>query len=219
MDSSHGTALQIKVFIASDVRLHREGLAALLRECPSIKVMGADNVLGTQNALRVTEVDVALVDALSPSDSDTIGAFRKIRASVRILAFGIRETATEVLACAAAGIDGYIAMDAALHDMVAAIENAVRGELACSPKVAASLYQSVGHSSAAVRTPLTTRELQVADLMNRGCPTKEIAWRLGVKPCTAKNHVRNILHKLQVHRRGQAAAKLRTLIGDRFCAG
>ena len=219
MDSSHGTALQIRVFIASDVRLHREGLAALLRECPSIRVMGADNVLGTQNALRVTEVEVALIDALSPSDSDTIGALRRICASVRILAFGIRETATEVLACAAAGIDGYIAMEAALHDMVAAIENAVRGELACSPKVAASLYQSVGHSSAAVRSPLTTRELQVADLMNRGCPTKEIAWRLGVKPCTAKNHVRNILHKLQVHRRGQAAAKLRTLIGDRFRAG
>jgi two-component system, NarL family, nitrate/nitrite response regulator NarL len=219
MDSSHGTTLQIKVFIASDVRLHREGLAALLRDCPSIKVMGADNVLGTQNALRATEVDVALIDALSPNDSDTISALRKMCATVRILAFGIRETATEVLACAAAGIDGYIAMDAALHDTVTAIENVVRGELACSPKVAASLYQSVGHSRAAVGNPLTTREIQVADLMNRGCPTKEIAWRLGVKPCTAKNHVRNILQKLQVHRRGQAAAKLRTLIGERFCAG
>jgi DNA-binding NarL/FixJ family response regulator len=218
MDSSHGTAFQIKVFIASDVRLHREGLAALLRDCPTINVMGADNVLGIQNALRVTEVDVALMDALSPSDSDTIRALRKVSASVRILAFGIKETATEVLACAAAGIDGYIAMDAALQDTVTAIENVVRGELACSPKVAASLYQSVGHSSAAVGFPLTTREIQVADLMNRGCPTKEIAWRLGVKPCTAKNHVRNILHKLQVHRRGQAAAKLRTLIGERFGA-
>ena len=219
MDLSHGTGFQIKVFIASDVRLHREGLAALLRDCPSIKVMGADNVLETLNALRVTEVDVALMDALSPNDSDTIGALRKVCASVRILAFGIKETATEVLACAAAGIDGYIAMDAALQDMVTAIENVVRGELACSPKVAASLYQSVGHSNAAVGNPLTTRELQVADLMNRGCPTKEIAWRLGVKPCTAKNHVRNILHKLQVHRRGQAAAKLRTLIGERFYPG
>ncbi len=219
MDLSHGTGFQIKVFIASDVRLHREGLAALLRDCPSIKVMGANNVLETLNALRVTEVDVALMDALSPNDSDTIGALRKVCASVRILAFGIKETATEVLACAAAGIDGYIAMDAALQDMVTAIENVVRGELACSPKVAASLYQSVGHSSAAVGNPLTTRELQVADLMNRGCPTKEIAWRLGVKPCTAKNHVRNILHKLQVHRRGQAAAKLRTLIGERFYPG
>jgi len=102
-------------------------LAALLRDCPTIKVVGADNVLGTQNALRETAVDVALMDALSPNDSDTIRALRKVSASVRILAFGIRDTATEVLACAAAGIDGYIAMDAALQDTVTAIENVVPG--------------------------------------------------------------------------------------------
>ena len=151
-------------------------------------------------------------------------ALRNLCTRMRIVAFGIRETASEVLACAAAGIDGYVPMDAALDDMVAAIENVVRGELACSPKVAASLYQSIGYSrtaianrtATAIANPLTTRELQVADLMNRGCPTKEIAWRLGVQPCTAKNHIRNILHKLQVRRRGQAVAKLRTLIGEHF---
>jgi two-component system, NarL family, nitrate/nitrite response regulator NarL len=110
-----------------------------------------------------------------------------------------------------------VPMDAALGDMVAAIENVVRGELVCSPKVAASLYQSIGLSRS-TDTSLTTRELQVAELMNRGLPTKEIAWRLGVQPCTAKNHVRNILHKLQVHGRGQAVAKLRNLIGERFGA-
>jgi DNA-binding NarL/FixJ family response regulator len=148
---------------------------------------------------------------------------------MRIVAFGIRETASEVLACAAAGIDGYVPMDAALGDMVTAIENVVRGELACSPKVAASLFHSIGSNgfskttiaagTAMAAAPLTARELQVADLMNRGCPTKEIAWRLGVRPCTAKNHIRNILHKLQVRRRGQAVAKLRTLIGERFSVG
>jgi DNA-binding NarL/FixJ family response regulator len=139
---------------------------------------------------------------------------------LRILAVGVRETANDVLACAASGIDGYVPLDAALGNLVAAIENAVRGELACSPKVAASLYQNSGFSrSAAVASPLTSRELQVADMINRGLPTKEIAWRLGVQPCTAKNHVRNILHKLKVHRRGQAMAKLRSLIGARFGAG
>jgi DNA-binding NarL/FixJ family response regulator len=216
MDTSHGAALQIRVFIVSNVRLHREGLVALLRGCPSIDVLGADSVLETQNVLRTTATDVALIDAPSPSDSDTVGELRKIGARIRILAVGIRETASEVLACAAAGIDGYVPMDAALGDMVTAIENVVRGELTCSPKVAASLYQCIGLSRAAAAGPLTTRELQVADLMNRGCPTKEIAWRLGMQPCTAKNHIRNILHKLQVHGRGQAVAKLRTLIGERF---
>lgn len=208
--------MQIRVCIVSEVRLHREGLAALLSGCPSIHVLGADNEYGTQITLRTTPTDVALIDALSPNESGTVEALRKICSKVRILAVGVRETASEVLACAAAGIDGYVPMDAALSDMVAAIENVVRGELACSPRVAASLYQCIGLSHAAIPTPLTTRELQVADLMNRGLPTKEIAWRLGVQPCTAKNHIRNILHKLQVHRRGQAVAKLRGMIGERF---
>lgn len=208
--------MPISVFIVSKVRLHREGLVALLSGCPSIHVLGAVNTVDSQNCLRTIPTDVALIDALSPAESGTVEALRKICARVRILAVGIRETASEVLACAAAGFDGYVPMDAALGDMVAAIENVVRGELACSPQVAASLYQCIGLSHAASATPLTARELQVAELMNRGLPTKEIAWRLGVQPCTAKNHIRNILHKLQVHRRGQAAAKLRGLIGERF---
>jgi DNA-binding NarL/FixJ family response regulator len=188
-------------------------------------VLGANSVQETQNALPTMTTDVALVDALSPSDSDKVMALRDLCTRMRIVAFGIRESPSEVLACAAAGIDGYVPMDAALGDMVTAIENVVRGELACSPKVAASLFHSVGFSRTAIvdgtamAAPLTARELQVADLMNRGCPTKEIAWRLGVQPCTAKNHIRNILHKLQVRRRGQAVAKLRTLIGERFSVG
>jgi DNA-binding NarL/FixJ family response regulator len=209
-------ASKITVFIVSNVRVHREGLAALLRDCPSIEVVGTDRQ-DTQNAPGSSVVDVALIDALY--DSDTIVALRKMCAPVRILAVGIPETASEVLACAAAGIDGYVPMDAALSDMVIAIENVVRGELACSPKVAASLYQCVGNSCAVATNPLTARELQVADLVNCGHATKEIARRLGVQPSTAKNHVRNILQKLQVHRRGQAVAKLRGLLGGRFRAG
>ena len=217
--------MRIRVFIVSNVRLLREGLATLLRDCPSIEVLGANSVQETQNALLTVTTDVALVDALSPNDSEMVKMLRNLCTRIRIVAFGIRETASEVLACAAAGIDGYVPMDAALGDMVTAIENVVRGELACSPKVAASLFHSIGFSRTAIAdgtamaAPLTARELQVADLMNRGCPTKEIAWRLGVRPCTAKNHVRNILHKLQVRRRGQAVAKLRTLIGERFSVG
>jgi DNA-binding NarL/FixJ family response regulator len=211
-------APKIRVFIVSNVRVHREGLAALLRDCPSIEVVGTDRQ-DSQNALGSNAVDVALIDALSPNDSDAIVALRKMCAPVRILAVGIPETASEVLACAAAGIDGYVPTDATLSDMIIAIENAVRGELACSPKVAASLYQCVSNSGAGATNPLTVRELQVANLVDCGHPTKEIARRLGVQPSTAKNHVRNILQKLHVHRRGQAIAKLRGLLGGRFRAG
>jgi two-component system, NarL family, nitrate/nitrite response regulator NarL len=214
--------LHTRVFIVSNVRLHREGLAALLRACPSIEVLGAISLQEAQTAPPAVDTDVTLVDLLPPVDSEIVGALRKIRATMRILAVGVRETASDVLACAAAGMDGYVPMDAALGDMVTAIENAMRGELACSPKVAASLYNCIGFrdsSRTVIANPLTMRELQVADLINRGCPTKEIAWRLGVQPCTAKNHIRNILHKLRVRRRGQAVAKLRTLIGEHFSPG
>jgi two-component system, NarL family, nitrate/nitrite response regulator NarL len=214
--------MHIRVFIVSSVRLHREGLAALLRECPSIEVLGVLSEQETHDAPPAAATDVALVDLLSPGDSEIVKVLRENRAGMRILAVGVRETASEVLACAAAGMDGYVPMDAALGDMVCAIENVVRGELVCSPKVAASLYHCIGyqHTPRTVNAnPLTLRELQVADLINRGCPTKEIAWRLGVQPCTAKNHVRNILHKLQVRCRGQAVAKLRSLIGERFSPG
>jgi two-component system, NarL family, nitrate/nitrite response regulator NarL len=216
--------MRIRVVIIGRVRVHCEGLAALLHGCPSIEVLGVGSAQSTQITSHAIATDVALIDALSagPAEdgsSETVSALRKMCARMRILAFGIRETASDVLACAAAGMDGYVPADAAVGDMVAAIESVVRGELTCSPQVAASLY----HCAAAARSPstnlLTSRELQVAELMNRGCPTKEIAWRLGVQPCTAKNHVRNILYKLQVHGRAKAVAKLRTLIGERLGAG
>jgi len=121
--------LHIRVFIVSNVRLHREGLAALLRACPSIEVLGAISVQETQNAPPAVATDVALVDVLPPVDSEIVCALRKIRAGMRILAIGVHDTASDVLACAAAGMDGYVPMDAALGDVVTAIENAMRGEL------------------------------------------------------------------------------------------
>jgi hypothetical protein len=82
--------LQIRVFIVSKVRLHREGLAALLSGCPSIYVSGSDNEHDTQNTLPTTPTDVALIDALSPNESGTVEALRKICSKVRILAVGVR---------------------------------------------------------------------------------------------------------------------------------
>jgi two-component system nitrate/nitrite response regulator NarL len=213
------TGPQIKVFIVSEVRLHRDGLASLLRGCSSIQMLGAHGLEDSPLALRATGTDVALLDAMQPAEPGLVGALRQARPRLRILALGIRETASEVLACAAAGIDGYVRIDAALNEMVAAIQGVVRGELICSPHVAASLYRCIAAPSAVGTEPLTVRELQVADLMNRGLPNKEIARQLGVEPCTAKNHVRNILQKLNVHGRGQAVAKLRNLIGERLNAG
>jgi DNA-binding NarL/FixJ family response regulator len=100
----------IKVVIISKVRVHREGLAALLQGWPSIEVLGADCGQGTQIMSHATATDVALIDAPPTSATDggaeILGVLRKQCARIRVLAVGIREAASEVLACAAAGIDG-----------------------------------------------------------------------------------------------------------------
>jgi two-component system, NarL family, nitrate/nitrite response regulator NarL len=209
----------MNVLIISDVRLHREGLAGLLERVPTVTVVGAIDVESVPHHASMRTVDAVLLDVLPPECLKIVHPLRRSRRRVRIVAVGVREVESEVLACAAAGIDGYVPVNATADDLVAALHGVMRQELVCSPRVAASLYNCVGLLRAVSAEPLTVRELEVIDLMNEGLSNKEIARRLGIEASTAKNHVQNILLKLNVHRRGQAAAKLRALIRDRFDSG
>jgi len=213
---------RIKLFIVGDVRLHREGLALQLEAFSKVDHLSRLSVLGTgvlsdaQQVLRSSRVDVALLDTLKLEVPPVVRSLRATDPQLRVVALGVREVESEVLACAAAGVDGYVRMDAEIDDLVTVIESAMRGELVCSPKVAASLYHSISTLGTNESVSLTSRELEVVELMNRGLSNKEISLRLRIETCTAKNHVQNILHKLGVHRRGQAVAKLRSSIGHRF---
>jgi len=208
--------LAVRLFILGDVRLHREGLAAQLQGVQSLQVVGAGTLNDALRSLPATPADVALLDMVQLEVATVVAELRRVLRRLRIIALGIREVESEVLACAAAGIDGFIPMDAAISDVVTVVESAMRNELVVSPKVAASLYHSIGSLSSEGEVPLTQRELQVVELMNRGLSNKEISSRLQIEPCTAKNHVQNIMQKLGVHRRGEAVAKLRGSIGQRF---
>ena len=213
---------RIKLFIVGDVRLHREGLALQLEAFSKMDDLCRLSVLGTGllndalQVLRSSRVDVVLLDTLKLEVPPVVHSLRAADQKLRVVALGVREVESEVLACAAAGVDGYVRMDAEIDDLVTVIESAMRGELVCSPKVAASLYHSISTLGTNESASLTSRELEVVELMNRGLSNKEISLRLRIETCTAKNHVQNILHKLGVHRRGQAVAKLRTSIGQRF---
>jgi two-component system nitrate/nitrite response regulator NarL len=206
----------MNVLIISDVRLHREGLAGLLAQVPSVNVIGAVDADSALQHPSRRRPDAVLLDLLPPECLKIVHPLRRRRRRVRIIALGVREVESEILACAAAGIDGYVPIDATADDLVAVLDSAMRQELMCSPRVAASLYNCVGLLRTVSADPLTVRELEVIDLMNEGLSNKEIARRLRIEVSTAKNHVQNILLKLNVHRRGQAAAKLRALIRDRF---
>jgi len=210
--------MQIKLFILGDVRLHREGLAVQLAGCPNLKVVGTGVLDEAVQSLRSTPADVALLDSVQLEISAVVDALRQSLRRLRIVAMGVREVESEVLACAAAGVDGYVRMDAAVDDVVTVVESVMRNELVCSPKVAASLFHhSTASQGADGGASLTGRELQVVELISRGLSNKEISRSLSIETCTAKNHVQNILQKLGVHRRGQAAAKARSsLMGQRF---
>jgi len=134
--------------------------------------------------------------------------------AVKIVAFAVREFDDQVLACAEAGIVGYVGPDGSEDDLVTAIEHALRGELYCSPRMAALLFRQVGALSAQLPpepgpVTLTQREQQILVFIDQGLSNKEIARVLRIGATTVKNHVHNILEKLHVHRRGEAAAQHR----------
>lgn len=187
----------------------------LLADMPHLVVVGAGPPDAALAAMGATPVDVVLLESVP--FSEVVESLRQAPGPPRIIAIGVREVESEVLACAAAGVDGYVRMDAGVEDLAMIIDSLMRGELLCSPRVAASLYQTV--AAAGVEpggASLTSRELEIVELVNQGLSNKEISRQLQIETCTAKNHLQNIMQKLGVHRRGQVGAKVRRFIGSRF---
>jgi two-component system nitrate/nitrite response regulator NarL len=205
------------VFILSDVRLYREGLSLCLSRQPTFAVLG----MGDHSAAALAQAverspDVIILDVADRRSFDVAKALRVHLPAVKMVAFAVGEAEEEVLACAAAGFAGYVARDGSEVDLVTAIENAYRGELCCSPRMAGLLFKqvavlSVSHPAAAEPPNLTRRERQILELLARGLSNKEIAREMRIGSATVKNHVHNVLEKLRVRRRGEAAARLHAL--------
>ncbi len=205
------------IFILSDVRLYREGLALCLSRQPSVAVLG----FAESNAQALAQVtarkpDIVVLDIAGPGSFEFAKSLNGLLPEVKIIAFAVSEVEHEVLACAAAGFAGYVAREGSEEDLLAAIENAQRGELSCSPRMAALLFRHVAALSAQQRPAnepavLTRREQQILALLGRGLSNKEIAREVRIGSATVKNHVHNLLEKFNVHRRGEAVARLRVL--------
>jgi DNA-binding NarL/FixJ family response regulator len=203
-----------RVLVASDVRLYREGLADSLRRSGRVEVVAtaADRAATTRSA-RELRPDVVLVDlAMDAWES----AVRELAASpddTRVVVLGVHEVESEVVACAEAGVSGYVTREASLEELVDVVDSVARGESLCTPRIGALLLRRV--AEAAGRRPpddvgrLTPREAQIVGLIDEGLSNKQIAGRLSIELPTVKNHVHSILEKLQVERRAEAAARLR----------
>src|SRR5262245_26085623 len=187
----------------------------MLRGEPGMDVAAtASGVDEAVRALREHEPDVVLIDMAIPDNTWVVRALVAAVPGTRVVALAVPEVEREVLACAEAGVAGYVTRDGSLEDVVAAVESAARGELLCSPRMAATLFQRVAtlaleRSPESIESRLTTRELEILDLIDQGLSNKEIARRLTIELSTVKNHVHNILEKLNVSRRSEAAARAR----------
>lgn len=205
----------ISVFIIADIRLYREGLADCLAREQDMEVVAtaADRSDAVE---RVGDLvpDVALLDMAMLESAATVRAIARSVPDVRVVGLAVPETEPHVIACAEAGIAGYVPREGSLADLVASVRAAARGEAVCSPQITAGLLRRISALSAerALRSPvasLTAREREIVRLIDDGLSNKEIALRLCIQLATVKNHVHNILEKLQVNRRAEAAARLR----------
>ncbi len=207
-----GAAAPPRVFILSNVRLLREGLVLALSHQAGIEVVGSSDAT-LLNEVADSRPDVVLLDVSSPAILESATFLRRLIPDVKIVALGVAEVEQVVLACAQAGVSGFVYAHGSANDVAAAVHSAVRGELVCSPRTAGMLLDRisslVGPANGASDNALTAREQEVMRFVNEGLSNKQIATLLGIRDATVKNHVHSILGKLRVRRRGEAAARLR----------
>jgi two-component system nitrate/nitrite response regulator NarL len=207
------SASVIRVLVVGNVRVSREGLASLLsrdsrlevRECPPL----TGGLRQVSDSVDVIVVDTS-ADASSPALLHVVGD-----TEAPVVALGAPADDAAVIALAELGVVGFVECDGSLDDLVATLIIAARGQASCPPRVATTLLRRVSSLAARQRSlevgVLTVRERQVVQLIGEELSNKEIASRLGIEVATVKNHVHNILEKLDVNRRSDAVARLRVV--------
>ncbi len=205
----------VRVLIIHRNRLFREGLAFVLAQQPDVIVVGAvacaAEILQDFQRLRP---DIVILDLALP-DREGLVESRLIRQSwpdSKILMMGLTELQSDVLACIEVGAAGYLPQEASLEHLLQNIRAVATGEAICSPKVAALLFSRVAEAARereqrrVIGLPNPTRrEREIIGLIEEGLSNKEIAVRLHIEVQTVKNHIHNILEKLQLDGRHEVA--------------
>ncbi len=221
----------IRVLIVHETRLICDLKATVLGYESDLEVIGcvaaADEALAI---LKKSACDIALVSVTLPDD----GAFALTRSvvktgnAVKVLITGLTESKAVILRCIEEGVAGYVNTDESLTDLVRKIRCVSQGEFLVSPSVAAALISRISELKKLVTelngfkdmnpnhlyAELTERECEVLDLIEQGRSNQEIASSLCIELGTVKNHVHNILDKLDVRTRKHAAIIARQALAN-----
>jgi DNA-binding NarL/FixJ family response regulator len=201
--------MSIRIVIADDHSVVRQGLRMLLTLDPELEVAGeaSDGAEAVQLA-RELQPDVVLMDMLMPvmNGIEATSAIRRELPETEVLALTSALDDDIVVGAVRAGAIGYLLKNTDAPDVIKAIKAAAAGQVQLSPEAAGLLMREI-HPLAAPpgSEPLTERETDVLRLLARGLANKEIARELHIGEKTVKTHVSNILAKLGVQSRTQAA--------------
>jgi NarL family two-component system response regulator LiaR len=201
---------KIRVLIADDHPVVREGLRGLLEIQPNIELVGeaVDGVEAIEKAQSLNP-DVILLDMVMPR-KDGVQAITEIKqenSNARILVLTSFSEGEKAFPAIKAGALGYLLKDSSPEELLQAIRNVFRGEVSLHPAIARLLMQELSQPSdlPATEDPLTEREVEVLQLIAKGMSNQEIADTLVVGERTVSTHVSNILDKLHLANRTQAA--------------
>ena len=202
-----------RVLVVDDHDLFRTGLRTLLEE-HGVHVVGEAST-GDEAVRRARDLapNVVVMDLNMPGMTGVEATRRIVNSAplTRIVVLTISDQDNDVLDAIVAGACGYLLKDASIEDLLRGIHAAAVGESLISPHIAAKVLQRVRAASTlpggadAIRSELSEREIEVLKLIANGKDNAEIATELFISPKTVKNHISNILMKLQIENRIQAA--------------
>ena len=207
-------AERIRVLVADDHALYRRGLEMVLSQEDDIEIVGeaGDGAEAIQRAEELLP-DVVLMDIRMPRRSgiEACTAIKDVAPSTKIIILTISDEESDLYEAVRAGANGYLLKDVPGEEIADGIRAVVGGQSLISPSMASKLLSEfatmIKKSEERPQLPvprLTERELQVLKLVARGMANRDIAGELFISENTVKNHVRNILEKLQLHSRMEA---------------
>ncbi|WP_323791212.1 response regulator transcription factor [Nocardioides sp.] len=202
----------IRVLVVDDQELFRRGLTMLLAVEPGLEVVGeaGDGAEGATLAESAAP-DVILLDVRMPKKSgiEACLAIKESVPSAKIIMLTVSDEEADLYEAVKSGASGYLLKDSSIEEVAQAIRVVADGQSLISPSMAIKLIDEFKQMSKPERETgpalrLTERELDVLRLVAQGHSNKEIAARLFISENTVKNHVRNMLEKLQLHSRMEA---------------
>ncbi len=202
----------IRVLVVDDHELFRRGLTMLLDVEEGIDVVGeaSDGAEGTELAVS-SAPDVVLLDVRMPKQSgiEACVAIKAASPSTKIIMLTVSDEEADLYEAVKNGASGYLLKDSSIEEVAQGIRVVAEGQSLISPSMAAKLIDEFKTMSRPDRgqgaaLKLTERELDVLRLVAKGLSNRDVAHRLAISENTVKNHVRNMLEKLQLHSRMEA---------------